>query len=63
MGGAMILTGESLSTRRKNLSQCNFVHHKSHMGQASDRTYLYCYRFTDIFCVTNLTFAMKVHGL
>jgi hypothetical protein len=26
-----ILTGENRRTRRKNLSQCHFVHHKSHM--------------------------------
>jgi hypothetical protein len=29
--GGMILTGENRRTRRKNLSQCHFVHHKSHM--------------------------------
>jgi hypothetical protein len=29
--GGMILTGENRRTRRKNLSQCHFVHHKSRM--------------------------------
>jgi hypothetical protein len=28
--GGMILTGENRRTRKKNLSQCHFVHHKSH---------------------------------
>jgi hypothetical protein len=26
----MILTGENGNTRKKNLFQCHFVHHKSH---------------------------------
>jgi hypothetical protein len=29
--GGMKLTGENRSIRRKNLSQCQFVYHKSHM--------------------------------
>jgi hypothetical protein len=29
--GGEILTGEKLKKSEKNLSQCRFVHHKSHM--------------------------------
>jgi hypothetical protein len=34
----MKLTGENRSTRGKNLSQCHFAHHKSHMDWPRDRT-------------------------
>jgi len=29
--GAMIMRKEKLSNRSKDMSQCQFVHHKSHM--------------------------------
>jgi hypothetical protein len=29
--GGMILTGEKPKNSKKNLSQCHFAHHKSHM--------------------------------
>jgi hypothetical protein len=35
--GGMILTGENRRTPKKNLSQCYFVHHKSHMGFRGER--------------------------
>jgi hypothetical protein len=48
----MKLTGENRSTQGKNLSQCHFVHRKSHMFNCLSRIYS-CLSFTFIWLIIN----------